>query len=61
MVQGKIAVVEPGQRLRHKLKKTIYIVKSIKDQTVVLVSEKGEASMLIRLDSLVRGFEPLHD
>ena len=61
MVERKNLVVKPGQKFINKRKNTIYIVKSIRDKTVVLVSEKGEASMLIQMDSLISaGFEPLN-
>ncbi len=48
MPKDKPLVVKPGQKLMHKRKNTIYIVKSIKDKNVVLVSEKGGATMLIQ-------------
>ncbi len=61
MVEKTNLVVKPGQKFINKRKNTIYIVKSIRDKTVVLVSEKGEASMLIQMDSLISaGFEPLN-
>ena len=64
MDQKRTLVIRPGQKFRHKRKKTIYIVKSIKDRedAVLLVSENGEASMLIQMDELMSdGFEPVYD
>ena len=62
MAEEKPLVVKPGQKFKNKRKNTIYIVKSIRDKTVVLLSENGEASMLIQMDSLISaGFEPLYE
>jgi hypothetical protein len=60
MVEEKTLIVKPGQRFVHKRKNTLYIVKSIKDKTVSLVSENGEATMLIQMDDLRSAtFEPI--
>ena len=62
MAEGKNLIVKPGQKFVNKRRNTVYIVKNIRDKTVVLVSEKGEVSMLIPMDSLLSaGFEPLYD
>ena len=62
MAREKVAAVRPGQKFMHKRKKTIYIVRYIKDQNVVLVSEKGHTTMRIQLDSLASAaFEPIYD
>jgi len=62
MVEKHALTVRPGQKFRHKRKKTVYIVKSVKDGTVLLMSEKGEASMRIQVESLASaGFEPIYD
>jgi len=62
MVEESILIVKPGQKFRNKRKGTVYIVKSVKDETVLLVSENGEAMMRIHLDSLVSSsFEPIYD
>ena len=62
MAKEKVAVVRPGQKFMHKRKNTIYIVRNIKDQNVVLVSEKGDATMRIQLASLASAaFEPIYD
>ncbi len=55
-------IIEPGQKFRHWRKGIIWIVKSVKEETVVLVSEDGEAGMRIHQDSLASAeFEPIHD
>ena len=62
MAKEKILVVKPGQKLKHKRKNTIYMVKSVKDGTVTLISEDGRASMLIQMDDLIGGgFELVYD
>ena len=62
MPKEKPLAVRPGQKFMHKRKKTIYIVRNIKDQNVVLVSEKGHTTMRIQLDSLASAtFEPIYD
>ena len=62
MAKEKVAAVRPGQKFMHKRKKTIYIVRNIKDQNVVLVSEKGHTTMRIQLASLASAtFEPIYD
>ena len=46
----------------HKRKKTIYIVRNVKHQNVVLVSEKGDTTMRIQLASLASdAFELIYD
>ncbi len=55
-------IIEPGQKFRHRRKGIIYIVKSVKEGTVLLVSENGEADMRIQKDSLASAeFEPIYD
>jgi hypothetical protein len=62
MVEEIMLNVKPGQKFRHKRKGTLYIVKSVKDESILLVSENGEAIMRIHLDSLLSsGFEPVYD
>ncbi len=62
MVQEIVLIVKPGQKFRHKRRGTVYIVKSVKDDTVLLVSEDGEAIMHIHQDSLATsGLEPIYD
>ena len=62
MVEEKNLVVKPGQKFMHKRSNTIYIVKDVRDNAVTLVSENGEACMLIQVDDLMSaGFEPVHD
>ena len=62
MAKEKVVAVRPGQKFMHKRKKAIYIVRNVKGQNVVLVSDKGDASIRILMDSLVSaGFEPFYD
>jgi hypothetical protein len=62
MVKERATAVRPGQKFMHKRKTAIYIVMTVKDQNVVLVSEKGDTSMRIQMDSLTSvGFEPIYD
>ena len=57
-----ILIVKPGQKFRDKRRGTVYTVKSVKDDTILLVSENGEAIMRIHLDTLATsGFEPVYD
>ncbi len=62
MAEEKILVIKPGQKFVQEKRKAIYVVKSIKDKQVLLVSENGQASMLIQADSLaLAGLEPVYD
>ncbi len=62
MAEEKTFVVKPGQKFRHIRSNAIYIVKSVTDNAVTLVSKNGEACMLIQVDDLISaGFEPIHD
>ena len=62
MAKENVVVVKPGQKFMHKRKKTIYIVRNVIHQNVVLVSEKGDATMRIQLASLAsNAFEPIYD
>jgi len=62
MSKENVAAVRPGQKFMHKRNKTIYIVRNVKHQNVVLVSENGDTTMRIQLASLVSAaFEPIYD
>jgi hypothetical protein len=62
MAEKKAIAIRPGQKFMHKRKKTIYIVRNVIHQNVVLVSEKGDATMRIQLASLAsNAFEPIYD
>ena len=62
MLEEKNLVIKPGQKFMHKRSNTIYSVKNVRDNTVTLVSENGEACMLIQMDEpMSAGFEPLSD
>jgi len=60
-MQEKPPVVTLGQKFRRKETNIVYIVKRIKDNEILLVSEdNGKASMLIQLDSFpLMGLEPI--
>ncbi len=61
MTEHKTPVVTPGQKFRHKRNNAVYIVRQVYDEDVELVSENGEASMRIQLDSISSGgFEPIY-
>ena len=54
--------IKPGQKFRHRTKGTIWIVKTVKDETILLASENGEAGMRIQKDSLTSAeYEPIDD
>ena len=55
-------IIKPGGKFIDKKSNTVYIVRNIKQEKVILVSEDGEASMVLNEDSLaLSGFEPLYD
>ncbi len=56
----KNPVVTLGQKFKRKETDTIYIVKIIKGNKILLISEDGKASMLIQVESLaLSGLEPI--
>ncbi len=55
-------IIKPGRKLIDKESNTVYIIRSIKAEEVILVSEDGEASMLLQKDSIdSAGLEPVND
>ena len=60
-MQERFSILILGQKFRRKENNTIYIVKSIKDNEILLASEDdGKASMLIQMDSFpLVGLEPI--
>ncbi len=61
-MEEKTRPITIGQRYRRNRKGIVYIVKSVKDDTVLLVSEDGEGTMRIYQDALATsGFEPVYD
>ena len=55
-------VMRPGGKLIDKESDAVYIIQSINQENVCLVSEDGEVSMLLHKDSIVpSGFEPVHE
>ena len=62
MANENVAVVAPGQKMRHKRNNTVYIVRDVYDEDVLLASENGDSSMRIQLASLESaGFELVSD
>ena len=62
VMEKRTLVVRPGQKFMHIRRKTIYIVKSIRNDAVTLISEDGKASMLIQMEDLIAaGFKPAYD
>jgi hypothetical protein len=61
-MQKKILVLKTGQRLRSKRNKTVYEIKSIKDNSVGLMSEDGTEYILIPVTSITTAeYEPVYD
>jgi len=62
MANENVAVVAPGQKMRHKRNNTVYIVRDVYDEDVLLTTENGENSMRIQLAALASaGFELVSD
>ncbi len=62
MGEEKTLIVKPGQKFMHIRSNAIYIVKSVRDNAVTLVSKNGKACMLIQVDDLITaGFEPINE
>ncbi len=58
-MKKKMFVPQVGEKFVHQETKSVYIVKTIKGNEVLLVSEDGKASMLIQAESLaLSGLEP---
>ena len=52
----------PGRKLVHKESNAVYIIRTVKQENVILVSEDGGTGMLLHQNSIVfSGFEPVHD
>ena len=52
----------PGRKLVHKESNTVYIIRTVKQENVILVSEDGKTSMLVHKDYVAfSGFELVHD
>ena len=61
-MQEKPPVVQPGQKFRRKRTNTIYIIKKINGNDILLKSQDGTVSTHIQLDSFaLSGFEPIDD
>ena len=61
-MQEKPPIVQPGQKFRRKKTNTIYIIKKINGNDILLKSEDGTVSTHIQLDSFaLSGLEPIDD
>ena len=61
-MQEKPPVVQPGQKFRRKGTNTIYIVRKITDNDILLKSEDGTVSTHIQLDRFaLSGLEPIYE
>ena len=55
-------IIKPGLELIHKESNVLYIIKSVKQENIILVSEDGKAGMFLHQDSIaLSGFEPVSD
>ena len=55
-------IIKPGGKLIDKESNTVYIIRNIKQEKVILISEDGEASMVLNEDSIaLSGFEPISE
>ncbi len=55
-------IIKTGQKLVDKQSNVTYIIQRVKQENVILVSEDGEASLLLHPDSVaLSGFEPVYD
>ncbi len=63
MSEIKPLLVTPGQKVKHRQNKVIYIIQAIRENTVILVSENGASSMRIQMDDLISSsvFDPVYD
>ncbi len=58
----KTPLITPGQKCKHKDTGTIYIVKDIEENDIVLVRADGQGSMRIQMEALaLSGLEPISD
>ena len=54
--------IKPGGKLIDRESNTVYIIRNIEAEKVILVSEDGEASMFVQEDSIeAAGLESVHD
>ena len=55
-------IIKPGLELIHKESNVLYIIKNVKQENIILVSEDGKAGMFLHQDSIaLSGFEPVSD
>ncbi len=61
-MKEKAPLITPGQKCRYKDTGTIYIVKDIEENDIILVRADGQGSMRIQRESLsLSGLEPISD
>jgi len=62
IMEKRVLVLKTGQRLRSKRYKTVFEVKSIKDNSVALMSEDGIQCILVAVNSITCAeYEPVYD
>ena len=62
MAKKEIIILKTGQRLRNRRYKTIYEIKRIKKNSVVLLSEDGTGCLLIPMASITpTEYEPIYN
>ncbi len=62
MKSDSVLVIKPGRKLVHKRENTVYLIRNIEEEFVVLVSEDGEKSLRVPLVSISpEEYEPLYD
>lgn len=60
-MEQKTPLIAPGQKCKHKETGTIYIVKEINGNDIILVREDGQGSMRIQMETLaLSGLEPIY-
>ncbi len=62
MKRGALPVIQVGQKLLNKRRQTIYVVRNIEEDSVVLVSEDGSRSLRCPVDAVsLEEYERLYD
>ncbi len=61
-MEKRILTIKPGQKFISGRRKVTYVVKSVKDNTAMLVSEDGTGCMVVQMDELMNlRFKPIYD
>ncbi len=62
MKTKKTSVIRVGQKLLNKRHKTVYVVRNIEENSIVLVSEDGTKSLRVPVGSISRDeYDTLYD